>query len=162
MENAKPGTIVYVNDEVYIIKRKLGPFQCRRCAMLKTCRDHWLKEMHAKCFYFLCRNPINPEDAALILRKPFKLTVENMGKYWPQHSVLEWDGEVGIIVTNHDMYRYNLFCSCSNCILFGHGCNNFRCTTAERGDGLSTVLMPIEMAIFHKMVQVIKTNKNND
>lgn len=162
MDNAKPGTIVYVDNKVYVVKKKVGVSQCWRCVMLSNCQAYLAEHMFTPCFDFLIHNPINSEKAGLILRHPFMLNKRNMGKYWPRHSVVEIDGKVGIVATYLNMYKHNLAFTCANCILCGSNCNEFRCLSSERRDFLSTIIVPIETAISHNMVQVINTDKYND
>lgn len=162
MDNAKPGTIVYVDNKVYVVKKKVGVSQCWHCVMLSNCQAYLAEHMFTPCFDFLIHNPINSEEAGLILRHPFMLNKRNMGKHWPSHSVVEIDGNVGIVVTNLDMLKHDLYFSCTNCMLNGYDCGDFRCLPTERRDCLSTILLPIETAIYHNMVQVINTDKYND
>lgn len=164
MKNVNPGTIVCLDNKVYIVKKKLGVLQCWHCAMLPNCQAYLAEHMFTACFDFLIHNPINSHEAGLILRKPFKLTKKNVEKHWPQHSVIEVNGEVGIVVTNYDTHKHNLAFTCANCLLQGSddNCRNFRCLPTERRDCLSTILLPIETAIYYNLIQVIKIDKYND
>lgn len=162
MNNVNPGTIVYVDNEVYIVKKKVGVYQCYHCALLKACQEFVAEHLFSRCFDFLISNPNNSEKGGLILRKPFQLTKESVGRVWPIHSVIEWNEKVGIVVERDEMREALLPFGCKDCILRRCSCADFPCMPDERKDHKNIVVLSLEWAHKLKSVKIIYTDNNND